>query len=83
MKKSDTYYVIRSLVRGMVKMFIIISAFIIIHMAAHNIWTALAFAAVVFGGVWFHDYKEQTTAMEASEEESLPVEVEAETLQAV
>lgn len=58
-QKSKVYYSTRSAVRGLVKVLILLAAYVVLHVAASNIWTALLFVGVVAGGIAIHDNKMQ------------------------
>lgn len=64
MKKSDTYYLVRSLVRGTVMTLMILAVLVIVHMAAASFWSAALFAVVVLTGVAFYDLR-QTAKVQA------------------
>lgn len=65
-QKSSTYYTVRSSIRGLVKVLILLVAYVIIHLATYSIWTVLLFAAVVTCGFVIHDNLNRTAATESA-----------------
>lgn len=63
-QKSQTYYTVRSAIRGLVKALILFAAYVIIHLATYSIWTILLFAAVVTCGFVIHDNLKKTSGTE-------------------
>lgn len=59
MEKTQSYYVIRSIVRGVVGVTGLLAIYILIHLVASNIWAVLAFGAAVTVFVIRHDRKEK------------------------
>lgn len=47
--RTKTYYIIRSIIRFVVKVALLGGGFIGIHLAAESIWSALALSAVLWG----------------------------------
>ena len=56
-QKSKAFYITRSIIRGFVRTLMLLAAYLIIHLAAYNIWTALLFVGVVLGGFAIYDLK--------------------------
>jgi multidrug transporter EmrE-like cation transporter len=56
-QKSKMYYRTRSVVRGVFRFLVLLAAYIILHLAAYNIWTALLFIGVVACGFVIYDNK--------------------------
>ena len=54
-QKSKLYRITRSAVRGVFNFLMVMGAYLIVHLAASNVWTALLFAGVVMGGFFLHD----------------------------
>lgn len=59
MEKTQSYFVVRAIVRGVVGITAMLAAYVLIHLIASNIWALLAFAAVVTVFVVRHDRKEK------------------------
>ena len=62
--KSKMYYTTRTVVRVVVKVLLLLAAYVILHVAASSIWSALFFAAIVGCGFLIHDYKTNQSAQD-------------------
>jgi NADH:ubiquinone oxidoreductase subunit 3 (subunit A) len=64
-QKSKIYFTTRSIIRGLVKVLLLLAAYVIIHLATYSFWTVLFFMAIVTAGFVIYDHKtKQVTSVE-------------------
>lgn len=60
--KSQTYYMTRAVVRVLVKVVLLLVAYVVLHVAALSVWNALLFAAIVSCGFLIYENKTKKSA---------------------
>ena len=58
-KRSKLYYATRGVVRVLVKLFLMLAAYTVLHLAAYNLWTALFFMFIVASGFIIYEHRTQ------------------------